>query len=458
MPVWKEWTVARTAPMALAAMAVVAFSAAAPARAGDLPPDLADRLAPLLPAVVNIETVTTKAHRPYYFWGSGFVVEPSGILVTNRHVIAGADRITVTGRDIPPLQAKILYVSGLLDLALLKIDAGRKLPVLTLGDSDTLRIGDPVLALGNPLGIGLSVSAGIVSALDRNIRETAYDDFIQTDAAINHGNSGGPMVNLDGKVVGIDTALYSSPNNTGSIGLGFAMPADDARFIIEQVIRTGRVQAGWAGVQVQRVTAGLAAGFGLPAPRGVLVTAVNRNGPAASLLRPGDIILRLGDKPVSDTRDVQRGIVETPVGRALPLDLLRDGREQTVSLVVAADPNATALPETMQPMPLRVTAATPADPGMRLAPLAARDRARFEVPADAAGVLVSEVRPGSAAAERGIVAGDVIMMVRTTPVRAPADVTRAIAAVAATGADHAPLLIRGRKDTHWVALPVTPGR
>jgi serine protease Do len=454
----KPGMIACRAPLALAAMAVVALLAPPPAHAGDLPPDLAGRLAPLLPTVVNIETVTTKAHRPYYFWGSGFVVEPSGILVTNRHVIAGADRITVTGRDIPPLQAKILYVSGLLDLALLKIDAGKKLPVLMLGDSDTLRIGDPVLALGNPLGIGLSVSAGIVSALDRNIRETAYDDFIQTDAAINHGNSGGPMVDLDGKVVGIDTALYSSPHNTGSIGLGFAMPANDARFIIEQVIRTGHVQAGWAGLHVQRVTAPLASGFGLPAPRGVLVTAVDPGGPAASVLRPGDIILRLGDAAVNDTRDVQRGIVEAPVGQTLALALLRDGQEQTVSIVVAADPNATALPESMQPPPLRVTAATPADPGFRLAALTTAERRRFEVPADAAGVVVTEVPAGSAAAEQGLVAGDVIMRVRTQAVHAPADVTRALAAVAATGADHAPLLIRGRKDSHWVALPLAADR
>ena len=442
----------------LLAATVCLALAPAPGRTADLPPDLADRLAPVLPGIVNIEAVTALAKgRHYYAWGSGFIVEPSGIIVTNRHVIAGAGRITVSGRAFAPQRAKLLYVSSLLDLALLKIDAGKPLTALAFGDSDRVRIGDPVLAIGNPLGIGESVSAGIVSALDRNIRETSYDDFIQTDAAINHGNSGGPMVDLDGKVVGIDTALYSSPHNTGSIGLGFAMPANDAKFIVDQVIHFGKVTAGWAGLHLQGMTAQLADGFGLPQPRGVLVAGIDDRAVAATgMVRPGDVIVAVAGNPVTNRRDVQRAIVEAPVGSTLALTLLRGGVEQAVAMPIAADPNDTAEAQhqSMQPLDLRVAAATPSDTGMRLAPLTPANRTRYDIAPRLSGVLVTEAMPHSAAEERGILAGELILRVREDVVHAPAEVVRDIGVIADKGIEYAPLLVYGRKGTRWIALPV----
>ena len=435
--------------------------AAAPARAGEVPAGLADRLAPLLPAVVNIETITTRADRPFYFWGSGFVVEPSGLIVTNRHVIAGADRITVTGQDFPPTLAKVIYVSDLLDLAMLKIAAPRPLPVLHFGDSDGVRIGDAVFAVGNPLGIGRSVSAGVVSALNRVIHETSYDDFIQTDAAINHGNSGGPLVDMAGRVVGIDTALYSSPHNTGSIGLGFALPANDAAFIVDQVIRFGEVRAGWAGLHVQHMTVALAGGLGLKQPQGVVVTELVPHGPAATDgMAVGDVIAAVGGQDVTGTQQFQRVVAEAPIGQTLPLTVLRDGATRTLTLHIAADPHNTALAAPAAPLPpeLRVTLATPADPGMRLATLTPAERRRYALGAAQTGVLVTEVFAGSAAAERGIVAGDVILRVRAHAVTTPADLRRELAALSRQGAEQVALLVQGKTDTHWVALKLAAAR
>lgn len=448
----------------LAAALGAALSAAwapQPAAAGEPTPRAAALLAPLLPAVVNIEAVTTHGQHPFYFWGSGFFVDPSGIIVTNRHVILGADRIIVTARNLPPQHARLLYVSGLIDLALLKVDVGRKLPVLAFGDSDAVRVGDPVFAVGNPLGIGESVSAGVVSALDRNIRETAYDDFIQTDAAINHGNSGGPLLDAAGKVVGIDTALYSSPHNTGSIGLGFALPAKDAAFIVDQVIRFGTVRAGWAGLHVQRVSGALAQGLGLDRPQGVAVAAVDAGSPAAAAgIVPGDVILSLADQPAEGAREVERAITEAPVGRRLRLNVLRDGAARPVPLIVAAYPKPTAIAAGRSELPpdLRVAVATPDDPGMRLAIPTPAARARFELGASASGVLVTEVAPNGPAADAGIRAGDLILQVRRDPVATPADLRRDLLALTRAGAQRAALLVQGKSDTHWAVLRVAADR
>ena len=389
-------------------------------------PMLADRIAAVLPSVVSIKTVTARGGAPYYYWASGFIVASSGMIVTNRHVIAGAEKITVTGRNLPTLQAKVVYVSSMLDLAIVKIDAGRDLPVLSFADSDRLQVGDPVLAIGNALGIGLSVSAGIVSALHRHIEETLYDDFIQTDAAINHGSSGGPLVNPTGQVVGVDTALDSSPNNTGSIGIGFAMPANDVKFVVDQVLRFGRERAGWLGLQLQRVTEDLADGFAIGAPRGVLVADVAQTGPAGDgHVRVGDIILGIAGQAARGAQQVQRIIAETPVGQTVPVTLLRDGVTQTIPLTIAEYPpdEKAAAPPT-RPLRARISFASAGHLGMRLAAMTSASRKQHELAAGQEGVLVTVVDPFSAARDRGITAGNVILQVGQNPVATPAEVLR----------------------------------
>jgi serine protease Do len=424
--------------------------------AGEPPPQAAEILAPLLPAVVNIEAITTRGQHPYYFWGSGFFVDPSGVIVTNRHVVLGADRIIVTGRNLPPQHARLIHVSDLIDLALLKINVGHPVAELHFGDSDSVRVGDPVFVIGNPLGVGESVTAGVVSALNRNIRETAYDDFIQTDAAINHGNSGGPLIDANGRVIGIATALDSSPHNTGSVGVGFALPAHDAQFIVDQVLRSGAVQAGWAGLQVQELSQALADGLGLEnTVRGVVVASVEQGGPAATAgLVPGDVILRLDDRPIDSARDFRRAIAESPVGRTLTLMALHSGVMRSLSLVTGAYPKSTALAAGRSELPpaLRVPVATPADPGMRLADLTPARRAQFELGATEAGVLVTEVNPDGPAADAGIATGDVILQVRQRSVATPAEVRRDLLTLAQAQVEHAALLVRGKNGAHWVVL------
>ena len=428
-------------------MLVMIAAAPCGARAADVPPDMAARLAPLLPGVVNIEAITTKGHRPTSFWGSGFFVDASGIIVTNRHVIAGADRIRVTGQGFVPQHATLLYVSSLIDLAVLKVAIGHPAAVLAWGDSDALRVGDPVFAIGNPLGIGISVSAGIVSGLDRNIRETHYDDFIQTDAAINHGNSGGPMVDAAGHVVGIDTALYSSPHNTGSIGIGFALPERDAAFIVDQLVRTGKVHIGWAGMQVQRVDNALAQGLGLAAAEGNVIASVAPGGPAAQAgLVAGDVLLRVDGQTPTSGRGVLRLVAEAPVGRMLPIELLHDGAPRQLAVTVVEDPERTTLATTVAELPsdLRTPLATPSDPGMRVI----ERRLAHAAPA----LLVIAVDPHGAAADAGIVRDDMILRVRQQAVATPAALRAALQTVAKEGADRVALLVEGKDGARWVAL------
>jgi serine protease Do len=382
------------------------------------------------------------------------------MIVTNRHVVAGADKITVSGQDIPAKQATVVYISKLLDLAIVKIEAGHGLPALSFADSDGLRVGDPVLAIGSPLGVGVSVSAGIVSALNRNIRETDYDDFIQTDAAINHGSSGGPLVNQNGEVVGIDTALDSSPNNTGSIGIGFAMPANDAKFVVHQVLKLGHEQAGWAGLQIQRVTQELADGFALGAPHGVLVSGVDSAGPAGGgLIQIGDVILSIAGAAAHGGRQVQRVIAETPVGQTVSVTLLRDGVPQTVSLRIAAYPadlnGAASRPA--EPPVARIALAGPDHIGMRLATITEASRAKYKLAAGQKGVLVVSVNPLGAAEGCGITPGDVITQVGHDPVAKPSEVIGHLGDLSQRKADEAALLVVGARGSHWVALQIGAG-
>jgi serine protease Do len=446
--------------LAIALLARVTSAPAAPADAAAVSPALAERVASLLPSVAAIRTVAHTPNGRMFFSGSGFVIDASGLIATNKHVIKGADEITVDLPDALGLKAKAVFVSEAIDFALLKVDAGRKLPVLKLGDSDTVRVGDAVLVIGNPLGVGESLSEGVVSALNRDIRETPFDNFIQTDAAINHGNSGGPMFNLAGEVIGINTALYSSPGNTGSIGLGFAMPINDARYIIDQFLTSGRVRGGWIGVEVEHVTPELAAAFGLAEPRGAIVARVDPSGPAGGgKIRVGDIILALDGKPVSDPRAVARLVAQDDPGTELSIVLLRNGARHTVSVSVGETVNdpkhAMAV---LGRMESEMMSATPSDPGMTLAAITPKLRTKFGLRADQTGVVVTAVEPSSAAANQNIVPGDVIVAVRHSAVKVPADVERALQAIAHQKIGYAALLIQGERGVHWTTLPIEPDR
>jgi serine protease Do len=433
--------------------------ATAPLRANEALPGLADRVAQLMPTVVNIETVAVTGGGRMFFFGSGVVVDPSGVIVTNRHVVQNAESIMVSGRSLQRMAAKPIYVGIELDIALLKVEAPAPLPVVTFGNSDTLRLADPVVVIGNPLGIGESVSAGIVSALNRNIRETPYDDFIQTDAAINHGNSGGAMFNMAGELVGITTALYSSDGNTGNIGLGFAMPANDAKFVIAQVLKTGQVRHGWAGVHLQGLTPDLAAAFGLPAMHGAIVSRVDPNGPAVGAIRVGDVLVKIGDQPETDIRALARQFAEASIGATLPVHLLRDGVAQTVAITIAEYPGdrdeAVRLKSQRAASPVAV--ATAAEPGMHLAALTPDLRARYKVDDGVTGVVVTDVQPGSAAAAQKIAAGDVVLQVRDAPVNSPEALTDRLRDLAARKVSYAALLVQSGRGTQWVALPLAAG-
>ena len=267
--------------------------------------------------------------------GSGFIIDPSGIVVTNNHVIANAEQITVTFADDTTLQAEVIGRDTVTDLALLKVEPKTPLPAATWGDSTKAKVGDWVLAIGNPFGLGGTVTAGIISATARDIHSGPYDDFLQTDASINRGNSGGPMFNLAGEVIGINTAIFSPSG--GSIGIGFAIPSALARPIVEQLKATGKVERGWIGARIQPVTDEIAEAVGLDKGRGAMIAAVDPSSPAAQAkLQPGDVILSYDGKQIDRSRQLPRLVADTPPDTPVKLTMWRDGKEHEVDLKIAA--------------------------------------------------------------------------------------------------------------------------
>ena len=262
------------------------------------------------PAVVNISLWKVReastpggSSRRVKVYGSGFIIDPSGIIVTNKHVVDGAINTKVILSDGNQYPAKVLGVAAMLDVAVLQIDAGHKLPTLKWGNSDSLKVGDSVLTMGNALAIGLSVSAGIISGLNRDLQDTPFDSYIQTDAAINHGNSGGPMIDQDGAVVGIDTALYNPDQNGGFIGLGFAIPSNTAKFVVDRLLDPTHPKPGWLGVTLQDMTPELAAALGEAWHKGSIISALDSGGPAShASLRPGDVLEAIDDVQAADSR------------------------------------------------------------------------------------------------------------------------------------------------------------
>jgi len=414
--------------------AMLAGAPLAPSHADSMRESDATLIRALLPSVVNIssrkmaeEPVTMSAAavpenqpgRNISLSGSGFIVDPQGIIATNYHVIDGAFEIIITFANGARAPAKLIAGTKIGDIAVLKVDVGRPLAIVHWASSDTVQIGDPVIAIGNPLGIGMSVSSGIVSALNRDIMASPYDDFIQTDAPINHGNSGGPLFNMKGEVIGINTALFSP--TSGSVGLGFAIPANDARFVIGRLLKYGAVRPGWIGVSLQQVTPDIAEAMGMSQPVGSILSDVVPDSPAEKAgLKIGDVIVRVGSRPAPDTRAVMREIAVVPAGTTVAIGLWRGGEEKEMAVQVQDWP---AAPKTDKAgMPAALSRSVPPDLGLKLAALDNEARNKFGIDFYEPGVLITAVARNTDAAERGIVAGDVILQVQDHPVDSPAEV------------------------------------
>jgi serine protease Do len=372
--------------------------------------------------------------------GSGFVIDPSGEIATNWHVVVGAYEMMVTFSDGTRAKAELVNASPLVDLALLRVTVGHKLPAVQWADSSKVQVGDPVLAIGNPLGVGMSVSGGIVSAVNRNIMDTPYDDFIQTDAAINHGNSGGPLFNMKGEVIGVNSAIISP--TSGNAGLGFSMPANDAHFIFDRLSKRVLRRPGYLGVKLQPVSPEMALALGMPEPAGSIIAAVSDDGPAAHAgLRPGDVLLRYDGREPSDERALLREIAKTEPGATVDVGVRRAGKDLVVPVKVEEWPTmwwedvhggAPAGPPHLN---------IPADLGLTVAPLDDKMRASYGVRQDAEGVIVTGVLPGTDAAQRGLGIGDVIEQVGDVAVASATDMQREVDRVRGDSRPYALLLV-----------------
>ncbi len=387
--------------------------------------------------------------------GSGFIIDPSGLIVTNNHVIANAEQITVTLSDNTVLQARVVGRDPVSDLALLKVDAKTSLPAASWGDSTKTKVGDWVLAIGNPFGLGGTVTSGIISATARDIHVGPYDDFLQTDASINRGNSGGPMFNLAGEVIGINTAIFSPSG--GSIGIGFAVPSALARPIIDQLKATGKVERGWIGAQIQPVTDEIAEAIGLDKSHGAMIASIDPASPAAKgKLQPGDVILAYDGKPVDRSRQLPRLVADTPPDKSVKLSIWRDGKARDVALKVAAlDPNRPPPPE---PEAEKAKPPPSVDAlGLKLSPLTPDLRKQFSLPDAASGVVITDVPPNSVGAAQGLRPGDLVVGAGHARVTTPEEVQRAAATAKKTGRKN--VLVRVSRDgtTRFIALPAEPG-
>lgn len=462
----------------LALSAGLAMTAPAPVLAFGAPESFAELAEKISPSVVNITTASLVAApmdggpmvpegSPFddFFrdfgnpeggpqrseaLGSGFVISEDGFIVTNNHVIEGADEITIEFFGGEKLPAKLVGTDPKTDIALLKVEADKPLPFVTFGNSDLMRVGDWVVAMGNPLGQGFSVSAGIVSARNRELSGT-YDDYIQTDAAINRGNSGGPLFNMDGQVIGVNTAILSP--NGGSIGIGFSMASNVVTKVVDQLKEFGETRRGWLGVRIQDVTPDIAESMGIEQAAGALVTDVP-DGPSKDAgIQPGDVITMFNGQPVGDAGDLTRRVADAPVGEAVPVVILRDGGTQTVQVTLGRREEAEA-----QTLP--ASSDTPPEPaemnllGLTLAPLDDALRDRLGLEAGAEGLIVMQVDPASEAYTKGLREGDLITEAGQARVTRLQDLQDRVEEAKAAGRKSILLLIRRGGDPRFFALSV----
>jgi serine protease Do len=373
--------------------------------------------------------------------GSGFIISADGYVVTNNHVISAGEArnappvesITVTLSDRREYKARVVGRDPLTDMALLKIDA-TGLPFVKFAEKDDVRVGDWAIAIGNPFGLGGTVTAGIVSALHRNIGSGQYDRYIQTDASINQGNSGGPLFDLDGNVIGVNTAIFSPTG--GNVGLGFAVPAELARPVIAQLRNGGNVRRGYLGVGIQPLTADIADGLGLPKDKGEIVASVEPSGPAAKAgIQQGDVIVRINNQDVTFDNTLSFVVANTPVGSTVPIDLIRGGKRMTVRATVAQRPSEAVVqarsglpvdPEEETPAKAEESEVTKQSLGITLQPLTAALRTTLKLPETVRGVVIAGISPGSDAAAQGLQRGDVILSINQIPTTSPSEAAAAV--------------------------------
>ncbi len=479
------------------------------------PASVADLAAPLLDAVVNISTsqsVKSEGKGPTppripegspfqeffkdYFdnqtpesggkvssLGSGFVIDPAGYVVTNNHVIEGADDIEVIFPNGNKLKAKLVGTDTKTDLSVLKVEPKTPLKAVKFGDSRAMRIGDWVMAIGNPFGLGGSLSVGVVSARGRNINAGPYDNFIQTDAAINKGNSGGPLFNMKGEVIGINTAIISPSG--GSIGIGFSVPTELAQNIVQQLIEFGETRRGWLGVRVQPVTEDIAASLGMETARGALISGVVKGGPVENgPIQPGDVVLTFDGKNIQEMRDLPRVVAESPVGKEVDVVVLRDGKEQTLKVKLGqlqdtaedqqpgatsdeatpddgdGDGNEMTVPDdkdgdqTQQQAPEQREAPQTVL-GMNLVALTDELRSEKGIAESVEGVFVARVDAGSPAEQKGVKAGDVIVEVGQDFMEVPGDVMVRVNGLKSAGRKNAHMMVADAQgNLRFVAVPL----
>jgi len=378
--------------------------------------------------------------------GSGFIVAADGLIVTNNHVVDGADKITVMLQDDRELEAELVGQDPDTDLALLKVEA-EGLPVVKFGDSDEVRVGDPVIAVGNPFGLGGTVTAGIVSAKDRVIGAGRYDDFLQIDAPINRGNSGGPTFNLQGEVVGLNTAIHSPSG--GNVGIGFAIPSNQVVEVIDDLRDDGTVERGWLGVHIQTLDEDLAGSLGLEDASGALVAQVTPDSPAAKAgLKQGDVILEYAGQPIDELRALTRAVGDTDPGTEAKVVVWRDGSEQSLEVAIGQMPRQDEVVAAVEPPEETNTPKL----GVMLAELTPEARAELDLPADVVGVVITGVQPGGPAATKGLRQGDVIVEADRKQVSDPKMVADAVRAAAERGDEAILLLVKRDGQDRFVAL------
>jgi len=355
--------------------------------------------------------------------GSGVIVDPRGYIITNNHVVAQADEIKVLLGDKREFKGKVVGSDPKSDIAVVKIE-GKDLPTIPWADSSQLQVGEYVLAVGNPFGLNQTVTMGIVSAVGRaNVGIADYEDFIQTDAAINPGNSGGALVNIRGELIGINTAIFT--RSGGYMGIGFAVPSNMARLVMDSLLKSGKVMRGRLGISIQEVTPKLAKEFGLPEVSGALVADVLPQSPAERAgIKRGDILLEIDGKPIENTGQLRNRVAETPVGRKVKIKLLRDRKLEEIEATVEEQPEGSAS-SGQTGAPSAVPGHT-AWSGLEVQEIGREARREFEIPTETEGVVVIRVEPGSAAQDAGIQRGDVISEVDRTPVKNLNEYNRAV--------------------------------